>query len=186
MKRIAPVLLLIFPLMLVPHLGAQCVAGGAEPGNAPSTKTFWVTAGMGVGASLSRDRNSSSGPVGLASGAFKSGSHLFSTRAIVTVGVEGESLAFWEVGGLYGRSLGRPAFHGSASVGLGLLGGERWDVFGGPPQDLGTNIGIPIELQASWRPMRSVAGALLVFGHMGRDHGIGGAVLGVQVGRMWP
>jgi hypothetical protein len=183
MKSVPSVMLLL--LLVAPHLEGQGVAGGADPRHEPPARTFWVTGGLGVGGGLSRDLDASTGPAALASGTLQTGGHLLSTRVLGTVGVQEEGLAFWEVGALYGRSLGRRTFRGAASGGLGLLGGESWPAWGAEPEDLRTRLGIPLELQASWRPTRVVAGALILFGHVGRDHRVGGAVLAVQVGRMW-
>lgn len=92
----------------------------------------------------------------------------------------------WEVGVLYGRALPVGALTVSASTGVAVVGGTRYDsLFGrGPGEELATMIGFPLEAALTWTPTALLAVGVRGVANVNTGQPLGGVGLTLQVGRL--
>jgi len=154
--------------------GIVAPAWGQEP-VAPERDTFWLGVGLGVG---------SEDAAGSINGSYQFGASVISLRAGVTAGPYDDGFIDYAV--LYGRAT-RPAgkkYHASAGLGIGLLDGCEREGGLSDCSGVSTVLGLPLELQASWRPGSLVGLALYGFANLNGTRSIAGLTLGLQVGRL--
>jgi hypothetical protein len=149
-------------------------ASGQNP-STPERDTFWLGLGGGVG---SEDIAASM------NGSYQFGANLVSLRATATAGLFDDGFNDYAV--LYGRATrpGGKRFHFSGSLGVGLVNGCRSDGFLGGCRDIPTVVGLPLELQAFWRPGSLVGLGLLGFANFNGARSFAGLTLGLQFGRL--
>ena len=141
----------------------------------PERDSFWLALGGGVG---SEDIAASM------NGSYQFGANLISLRATATAGLFDDGFNDYAV--LYGRAT-RPVgkrFHASGSLGVGLVDGCRTNGFLGGCRDISTVVGLPLELQAFWRPGSLVGLGLYGFANFNAAQSFAGLTLGLQLGRL--
>jgi hypothetical protein len=141
----------------------------------PEHDTFWIGAGLGGG---------SEGFAGSLNGSYQFGVNLISMRMTATAGIFEDE--FYDLAILYGRAT-PPAgarHHLSAAVGLGLVDGCRDASVFSNCRAVSTVVGLPLELQAFWRPGKVVGLGLYGFANFNRAQSFVGVTLGLQVGRL--
>lgn len=155
----------LLQLVALPALAQE----GATEG--PSDR-WWLTAGLGpgseafagvVGADIALDR------------------HLFSLRGTATADVLGPG--YWDVGLLYGRTARWDRWAAGASVGLGIVGGDRSSGLGGS-EPLGTHLGVPVAARMSWYPASFAGLGAYLFGNFNAEQTFGGMALTVELGEL--
>ena len=160
-------------LVVISMFAATAVAG--QTAAAPTRDSFWLAAGGGVG---SEDIAAS------VNGSYQFGANLVSLRATATAGLFDDG--FYDYAVLYGRAT-RPAgkrFHTSGSLGVALVEGCRSNGFLGGCHDISTVVGLPLELQAFWRPGSLVGLGLYGFANFNAVRSFAGLTLGLQLGRL--
>jgi len=153
-------------------LAAGSASGQTDPG--PGRDSFWLGAGLGVG---------SEDFAGSLNASYQFGASLVSIRTAATAGLFDDGFGDYAL--LYGRAT-RPAgerYQVSAAAGLGLVDGCRGGGLGGC-RDVSTAVGLPIEVQAFWRPGSLIGLGLYGFANFNRIQSFAGLTLGLQVGRL--
>jgi hypothetical protein len=169
-KHLCRVLLLV---LAVSVLAAESSAQENVP--VVARDTYWMGLGLGVG---SEDLG------GQLNGSYQFGANLLSLRTAITVGPFDDGFNDYAL--LYGRAT-RPAhsrYHVSAAAGIALVDGCNSDGFLGGCQDKPTVVGLPLELQAFWRPGKLVGVGLYGFVNLNSSRSFAGLTLGLQVGRL--
>jgi hypothetical protein len=150
------------------------VASGQTPA-APERDSFWFSAGLGVG---------SEDVAGSLNAAYQFGANVISLRNTATAGLFDDGFSDYAV--LFGRAT-RPAgkrYHLSGALGVGVVDGCTADGFLGGCDDTGMVVGLPLEVQASWRPGRWAGLALYGFANFNQTRSFAGLTLALQLGRM--
>lgn len=155
-------LVILLPLLTLPVLAQE---GGEE---APAR--WWFTAGLGPGS------EAVAGVVGFDLALDR---HLLSVRGAATADILGPG--FWDVGLLYGRSVRWEAGGAGASVGLGVMGGDRSSGLGGS-EPVGTRLGVPVALRVAWHPTPFAGFGTYGFVNINGEELFGGVALIVELG----
>jgi hypothetical protein len=121
---------------------------------------------------------------------YQRGPSLFSFRAAEVVdelgallfafGASRNAVAASDVGLLYGRAR-RPG-HGFAAISAGLGVAK---VFSGGTGRATYHLGLPLEGQLAWRPVRAIGLEILGFADFNRGHSFSGLTVGLQLGRLY-
>jgi hypothetical protein len=138
--------------------------------------TFWIGAGLGAG---------SEDFAGSFNISYQTGANLFSFRLAATAGPLFDD-GFSDVALLYGRATRMPGgrYQASAAVGLGVADGCRGGgVFAGC-RETASAIGLPIEVQAFWRPARFIGFGFYGFANLNHVQSFAGLTLGLQLGHL--
>jgi hypothetical protein len=158
-------------LILVPTTGEATVQ---KPSPTTRRDTYWLGAGLGLGSEdFGAQLNAS----------YQSGANLFSLRIASTAGLFEDGFTDYAL--LYGRATraaGERHLLGAA-VGVAVVDGCRGGGFGGC-QDVPAVFGLPLELQAFWRPGKTVGLGLYGFANFNRSRSFAGLTLSLQVGRL--
>jgi hypothetical protein len=102
-------------------------------------------------------------------------SHLLSGRFLRNYDFNGGGgTKSWEIGGLYGRSY---------KTQYAMISGSGGVAYVGPSPKMGT-VGLPLESQVFWTPTRYFGVGIYVFGNVNTKQSFGGAMLGIQLGRV--
>ena len=167
-------------------VGSLFVATGAsaqtEPGVAP--RGVWLSAGFGAGTFLSHANDAAF--AGSASLTYRFGANLIVLRGAGVAELFGSGAG--DVGLLFGRARVQPHRRTSIAAGLAVVGGCRSTstaVLGGGCNRAPTSIGIPVEAQVVWVPLRELGLGLVAFADVSRHLSFVGAALSIQVGRLW-
>ncbi len=136
--------------------------------------SFWLAAGGGVG---------SEDVAGNLNASYQFGANVISLRAAGTAGLFDDGFGDYAV--LYGRAT-RPVgkrHHLSAAVGVGRVSGCERE--GGLSNcRFSTKVGLPLELQAFWRPGSLIGLGLYGFANFNAARSFAGLTLGLQLGRL--
>ena len=143
---------------------------------------FWVSAGVGRAS------------VGLASGlglSYRSGPHLVSARLLGGGPVDpfgtrtGTDVG--EISIMYGRAGGGAVGVRSISAGVGLVSGEhrrRGGGFSPQVEEFGPTVGIPIEAQFIFSPIRFLGVGVTGFANLNAEASFAGALLSLHLGKL--
>lgn len=165
-----------FSSALIAVLGL--LAGTAPAQEAPSVTrrdTYWLGAGLGVG---SEDYG------GQLNASYQFGANLISFRVASTAGLFDDGFNDYAL--LYGRAnRGAEDKHLlSAALGVALVDGcEGGGVFS-DCRGVSTKVGLPLEVQAFWRPGKVVGLGLYGFANLNEWHSFAGLTVSLQVGRL--
>lgn len=149
----------------------------ARAQTSPYGVAWWGTGGLGIGGNES--------VVGFLGASYHNRHVMLSLRTTVNKGpLGGDEIN--DVGLLYCFPMGTGRLHLSAGIGIGGI----WGSFGVGPSGLyreGVPFtwGVPVELQAFWRPARFFGIGGYGFADVNSVQTILGAGLGVQCGRFW-
>lgn len=168
-RRTAGAILASLIVLLMSALPAS-----AQSTPAPIRNAFWVGVGLGAG---------SEDFAGSLNGSYQFGDNLLSVRASATAGIFDDGFGDYAL--LYGRATSPTAkrYHASAALGLGIVHGCRGGGLGGC-RDVSNAVGVPIELQLSWRPGSLIGLGLYGFANFNDEQSFGGLTLGLQLGRL--
>jgi hypothetical protein len=157
----------VFMLAVSPASGQMAVSSGGD--------TFWLAAGVGVG---SEDFGAS------LNASYQFGANLISLRSAATAGLFDDG--FHDVALLYGRATrpGGERYQLGAALGVAVVDGCRSDGALGGCRDFSAVIGLPLELQAFWRPGRLVGLGFYSFANLNQARSFAGLTLGLQLGRL--
>jgi hypothetical protein len=151
-------------LLLVGFLISNLAVFGQMPKTNQARNLFWVVGGGGI--------SSLGGSVGVgASHQFKS--HIISGRFVRNYDFDDHGTQNWDVGALYGRSYKTGFAMISGSAGIAYVGGNA-----------NPTVGIPLESQIFWTPTRYFGIGVYGFGNINTKNSFGGALLGLQFGRV--
>lgn len=171
MPRRASLFALAF-LILVPTAGEATVQASSPMSR---RDTYWLGAGLGLGSEdFGAQLNAS----------YQSGANLLSLRIASTAGLFEDEIT--DYGLLYGRATRAAGerYQLGAALGVAVVDGCRGGgVFSGC-QDVSAVIGLPLELQAFWRPGKTVGLGLYGFANLNRSRSFAGLTLSLQVGRL--
>jgi hypothetical protein len=150
----------------------------AAPGQttpAPGRDSFWFGAGLGVG---------SEDFAGSLNASYQFGASVISLRTSATAGLFDDGFSDYAL--LYGRATrsGKQRYHASAGLGIGLVDGCRGGGVFSDCRDVSSAVGLPVELQLSWRPGDVLGFALYGFANFNSTQSIAGLTLGLQLGRL--
>ncbi len=153
-------------------------------------KTFWFNFGLGTGASADSNSpwaqgssNSESDMAGSINATAQFGKHAFSLRFVTGQALFEES--FWDLGVLYGLATKPSVFHFSGGIGISLVGGTSGEnFFFFSTKKVSTTLGLPLEIQLSWRPLRFLGLCAYGFANLNKHHTFGGVTLCVQLGKL--
>lgn len=145
---------------------------------APVTRrdTYWLGAGLGVG---SEDFG------GNLNASYQFGANLISFRVASSAGLFHDESTDFAL--LYGRATrGAEDRHLlSAALGVAMVDGcEGGGVLSGGCRDVSTVVGLPLELQAFWRPGKVVGLGLYGFANLNGTRSFAGVTVSLQVGRL--
>ena len=160
-------LLAVGPLAATPAWGQTVIMPGRD--------SFWFGAGLGAG---SEDFAAS------LNGSYQFGASVVSLRTTVTAGLFEDGFNDYAV--LYGRAT-RPSgkrYQLSAAAGIGLVDGCRGGGIFSSCRDISTVVGLPLEVQAYWRPGKFLGFGLYGFANLNRAQSFAGLTLGLQGGRL--
>jgi hypothetical protein len=137
--------------------------------------TYWLGAGLGLG---SEDFG------GQLNTSYQSGANLISFRVSSTAGLFEDG--FTDYGLLYGRAnRGAEDRHlFGAAIGVALVDGCRGGGVFDSCRDVSTVIGLPLELQAFWRPGKVVGLGVYGFANLNQSQSFAGLTVSLQVGRL--
>jgi hypothetical protein len=136
---------------------------------------FWFGVGFGLGSEeLGAQLN----------GSYQFGGNVISMRTAVSAELFDDGFNDYAL--LYGRSLvpRYSRYHVSAGAGIALVEGCFVDGFLGGCDRPNTVIGLPLELQAFWRPGTWIGFGLYGFANLNQTRSFAGLTLGLQLGRM--
>lgn len=160
-------LVAVSALATAPALG-QTVA-------APGRDSFWLGLGGGGGSEgIAANMNAS----------YQFGGSVMSLRTAATSGLYEDGL--WDYALLYGRGT-RPSesrYHAGAAVGVALVDGCTGGSVFSSCRDISAVVGLPIEVQAFWRPGSLVGLGLYGFANFNGARSFAGLTLGLQLGRL--
>jgi hypothetical protein len=144
---------------------------------APITRrdTYWLGAGLGVGSEdFGGNLNTS----------YQFGANLVSFRVASSAGLFDDGFTDYAL--LYGRATrGAEERHMlSAALGMAVVDGCESDGFLGGCQGVSTVIGLPLEIQAFWRPGKVVGLGLYGFANLNKSRSFAGLTVSLQVGRL--
>ncbi|HEY3011183.1 MAG TPA: hypothetical protein VGJ36_00455 [Gemmatimonadales bacterium] len=152
---------------------------GPAPAQAPpptrGSNTYWMGLGVGAGSEdFAAQLNAS----------YQFGANIVSLRAAATAGLFDDG--FNDVALLYGRGTRSPAsrFHAGAALGISVADGCRGGGVFSSCRDMPAVLGLPIELQAFWRPSRFFGLGLYGFGNLNHSQSFAGLTLALQLGRL--
>lgn len=135
-----------------------------QPKTNQARNLFWVVGGGGL--------SNLGGSVGFgASHQFRS--HIISGRFVRNYDFDGRGTQNWDVGALYGRSY---------KTGIAMISGSAGVAYVGGSSD--PTVGIPLESQIFWTPTRYFGIGIYGFGNLNTKNSFGGALLGLQFGRV--
>lgn len=136
--------------------------------------TYWLGAGLGVG---SEDFS------GQLNASYQFSANLISFRMAGTAGLFDDGFSDYAL--LYGRATrgARDRHHLSAALGLALVGGCSGGGLGGC-QEIRSVLGLPLELQAFWRPGKVVGLGLYGFANLNHSRSFAGLTVSLQLGRL--
>ncbi len=159
---------------LVVFLGLESSTLSAQTASGPQRDSFWLGVGLGAG---------SEDFAGHLNGSYQFGASIISLRTAATVGLFDDGFVDYAL--LYGRATRAAAkrYHASAALGVAFVDGCRGEGLGGC-QDESAGVGLPIELQASWRPGSLIGVGLYGFANLNGMQSFAGVTLGLQVGRL--
>ena len=152
-----------------------------EPGVAP--RGVWLSAGLGAGMFVTHSNDAAF--AGEASLTYRFGANLIVVRGAGAAELFGSGAG--DVGLLFGRARVEPHQRTSIAAGLAVVGGCRSTstaVLGGHCDRAPTSIGIPVEAQVAWVPLRELGLGLVAFADVSRHLSFVGAALSLQVGRL--
>lgn len=156
--KIKTIAFLSFWILIGTHAQAQKVTTNKAP------NLYWVFGGGGL--------SSQGGSVGFgASHQFRK--HIITGRFVRNYDFNDGGTKGWDVGALYGRSYKTQFAMISLGAGLGYVG----------PSSDGT-VGIPLESQIFWTPTEYFGIGVYGFGNLNTKDSFGGALLGIQIGRV--
>jgi hypothetical protein len=137
--------------------------------------TYWLGAGLGLG---SEDFG------GQLNSSYQSGANLISFRVSSTAGLFEDG--FTDYGLLYGRAnRGAEDRHlFGAAIGVALVDGCRGGGVFDSCRDVSTVVGLPLELQAFWRPGKVVGLGIYGFANLNQSQSFAGLTVSLQVGRL--
>jgi len=156
-------------------LGMIGVTPASGQTSAPQRDSFWFAAGLGAG---------SEDFAGSLNASYQFGGNVVSLRAAGTSGLFDDGFNDYAV--LYGRGT-QPSgkrYKVSAAAGVGLVGGCRIDGWLSGCRDVSTVVGLPLEVQAFWRPGNLIGLGLYGFANFNRARSFAGLTLGLQIGRL--
>jgi hypothetical protein len=145
---------------------------------APITRrdTYWLGAGLGVGSEdLGGNLNTS----------YQFGANLISFRVASSAGLFHDESTDYAL--LYGRATrnARDRHHLGAALGLALVDGcQGGGVLSGGCRDVSAVVGLPLELQAFWRPGKVVGLGVYGFANLNKTRSFAGLTVSLQVGRL--
>lgn len=169
-RRTVCCLLISVGLAVIPE-----AARAQEQRSVPRRDTYWLGAGLGIG---SEDFG------GQLNTSYQFGANLISFRVASTAGLFEDGFNDYAL--LYGRANraagDRHLF--SAALGIALVDGcEGGGVFS-DCREVSTVLGLPLELQAFWRPGKVVGLGLYGFANLNKERSFAGLTASLQVGRL--
>jgi hypothetical protein len=137
--------------------------------------TYWLGAGLGVG---SEDFG------GQLNSTYQFGANLISFRLASTAGLFEDGFTDYAL--LYGRATqdAGDRYQLGAAVGVALVDGCRGGGVFDSCRDVSTVVGLPLEVQAFWRPGRVVGLGVYGFANINRSQSFAGLTVSLQVGRL--
>jgi hypothetical protein len=161
-------------MVLVPGTGEAALQ---DPSPITRRDTYWLGVGLGAG---------SEDFAAQANASYQFGANLISLRIASTAGLFDTELT--DYGILYGRATRGPRDRHILAIAAGVAlvdgcGGGGSGFLGGC-RDQSTVIGLPLEVQASYRPGKLLGIGLYGFANLNRRRSFGGVALGLQVGRL--
>ena len=165
---VAPALLTAVAILTAAPLPAQ-------EHTVPRRDTFWMGVGLGVG---------SEGAGGHLNGSYQFGANLISLRLAATAGLLDDGVNDYAL--LYGRANRGAADRHllAAAIGVALVDGCERSGGLSSCRYAPTVIGLPLELQAFWRPGKLVGLGLYGFANLNETLSFAGLTLGLQIGRL--
>jgi len=163
--------------LLTSLVGASMLAASPAFGQmaAPGRDSFWIGAGLGVG---------SEDFAGSLNGSYQFGASVIALRTTATAGLFDDGFSDYAL--LYGRAT--PAngkrYQASAGLGISLVDGCYGGGVFSDCRDVPTVVGLPIEVQASWRPGSLIGFGLYGFANLNQTRSFAGLTLGLQLGRL--
>jgi len=164
--------LLLVLLVLIPHVSKVMAQ---DSGPASRRDTYWVGAGLGVG---SEDFG------GQLNGSYQFGANLISLRIASTAGLFDDG--FTDYGILYGRANREAGDRHLLAIaaGVAVMDGCRGGGIFSDCREVSAVIGLPLELQAVYRPGKLIGIGFYGFANLNQTRSFGGLTLGLQVGRL--
>lgn len=159
-------------LVVVPAIGEATMQ---DPAPITRRDTYWVGVGLGVG---SEDAG------GHLNGSYQFGANLISLRAAVTAGLFDDGVNDYAL--LYGRATrgAGDRHHLAAALGVAVVDGCERSGGLSNCEFSRSVIGLPLELQAFWRPGKLVGLGLYGFANLNSTRSFAGLTLGLQLGRL--
>jgi hypothetical protein len=150
-------------------------AASQEQARITRRDTYWLGAGIGAG---SEDFG------GQLNTSYQSGANLISFRVASTAGLFEDG--FTDYGLLYGRATqGAEERHLLAgALGVALVDGCEGGGIFSDCRDVSAVIGLPLELQAFWRPGKVVGLGIYGFANFNQSQSFAGLTVSLQVGRL--
>ncbi len=148
------------------------------PSNGPDPR-FWIGTGVGAGVSPGID----GGLAGHVNISYRFGKSVVTARIASAGDIIGDS--FFDVGALYGLALEHEKMFASAGVGLAYVDGRRSEGFFGNREEVHPTVGMPFEVQLSYRPIRYIGVSIYGFADLNWEENFAGATMGLQMGRFW-
>lgn len=141
----------------------------------PGRNSFWVGVGLGLG---------SEDFAGSLNGSYQFGANLVSIRSAATAGLFDDG--FSDVALLYGRATRSPRdrYQFGAALGVAVVDGCRGGGVFSSCRNAPSVIGLPLELQAFWRPGSLIGLGLYGFANLNQTRSFAGVTLGLQLGRL--
>lgn len=162
----------------VPALLVALGLFGAAPAagqTAHQRDSFWFAAGLGAG---------SEDLAGSLNASYQFGASVISLRTSATAGLFDDGFTDYAL--LYGRATRRAGqrYHAAFGLGVSVVDGCPVDGFLGGCQDFSMVAGLPIEVQAFWRPGNLIGLGLYGFANFNEARSFAGLTLGLQIGRL--
>lgn len=165
---------LLLTVILVTHSGGSTTLSAQQDRKVPEPTLAWVTVGLG---------GSTEGFAGLGGLDLLVRPHLLSFRLAAVSELFGDE--FWDLAILYGRGRHWSRGAATASIGLGLMDGERCrGILGGTCTPLSSRISLPVAARVSWRALPFGGLGLYGFANLNSEQSFAGAVLTIELGRL--
>ena len=167
----------LFMIIVVMFMGSFfATAQSGEPSG--KNNSTWVNLGLGAG-SVQEVENSISASLSLT---YQTGRHAFSLRTATSGGIFEDS--FWDLALLYGWGTKPAQVHASAGIGISLVGGSRSEGLFSETEKVNTTIGLPLEIQLSWRPLRFLGLCAYGFANINKEESFVGLTFCIQIGKL--
>jgi hypothetical protein len=165
--------------ILLAVLSAFKISYAQKKEEAAANNYFWGTLGVGIGAKT--DENSLPLAFNL-NFTYRHNLNLFSFR-LTSVGVLFDR-TLNDYGLLYGYTLTSSALFTSIGAGVALVSGTKSNGVFGKTENLGTNIGLPLEARLFWHPIVPFGLGLYFFADINPKKTFEGITLSIQIGKL--